>query len=43
MAKKLNKLIIDSKLKIIKNAGHFSFLDNKEEFVFILDSFLKIN
>lgn len=43
MARKLKRLIKCSKLYIIKNAGHFSFLDNKEEFVFILDRFLKNN
>lgn len=41
MAKKLNKLIIPSKLFILEDAGHFSFLDKREEFLFILDTFLK--
>ena len=41
MAKKLNKLIVGSNLKIIKNSGHFCFLDNKTEFLIILDTFLK--
>ena len=41
MAKRLNKLIKNSQLCFIKNAGHFSFLDNREEFVFLLDRFLK--
>lgn len=41
MAKKLNKLIKNSKLQIINNAGHFCFLENKEEFLIILDTFLK--
>lgn len=41
MAKKLNSLIADSKLIFLKGAGHFSFLDKKEDFVIILDTFLK--
>lgn len=41
MAKKLHKYIKNSKLIFIKNAGHFSFLEKKEEFVIILDTFLK--
>ncbi len=41
MAKKLNKLINGSKLVFLKGAGHFSFIENKQEFVIILDSFLK--
>lgn len=41
MAKKLHKLIKNSKLEIIHNAGHFCFLEKKEEFVIILDTFLK--
>lgn len=41
MAKKLNKLIKNSELKIIKGAGHFSFLDNTRAFAIILDTFLK--
>lgn len=41
MAKKLNKLIIDSRLRIIKNAGHFSFLYDIQEFLIILDTFVK--
>lgn len=41
MAKKLHKLIKNSKLIFLKNTGHFSFLEKKEEFVIILDSFLK--
>ena len=40
-ARKLNKLIVNSKLQIIKNAGHFSFLENKQEFLIILDTFIK--
>lgn len=41
MAKKLHKLIKNSKLVVFENAGHFSFLDNKREFLFLLDSFVK--
>lgn len=41
MARKLNKLIKYSRLFIIKNAGHFSFLDNPQEFLIILDTFIK--
>lgn len=41
MAKKLHKLIKNSKLIFLESAGHFSFLEKKEEFVIILDSFLK--
>lgn len=41
MAKKLKRLIKGSKLYILKNTGHFSFLENKEDFLIILDSFLK--
>jgi len=41
MARKLNKLIVKSNLCFISNAGHFSFLDNKQEFLFLLDTFLK--
>ena len=40
MAKKLNKNIKNSTLKIIKNAGHYSFLDNPFEFTNLLDSFV---
>lgn len=31
-ARKMNELINGSKLEVIKNAGHFVFLENKEEF-----------
>lgn len=41
MAKKLNRLIKGSRLCIIKNAGHFCFLDYPQEFLIILDSFIK--
>jgi len=41
MAKKLNKIIKNSTLKIIKDAGHFSFLDDKKQFMVILESYIK--
>lgn len=41
MAKKLHRLIPGSKLVILKNSGHFCFLEKKEDFVIILDTFLK--
>ena len=41
MARKLNKLIDGSKLVFLNNCGHFCFLEKKEEFVIILDTFLK--
>lgn len=41
MAKKLNKFIVNSELKVIDKAGHFCFLEKKEEFVIILDTFMK--
>lgn len=41
MARKLKRLIRNSRLEILKGAGHFSFLDEPEEFVIILDTFLK--
>lgn len=41
MAKKLHKLIRESKLEILKNAGHFSFLDRPFDFASLLDSFVK--
>lgn len=41
MARKLNKLIKRSKLIFLKNAGHFSFVEKKEEFAYVLDRFLK--
>lgn len=33
MAKKYNKLIKNSKLKIYKNCGHFAYIQNSEEFI----------
>lgn len=41
MAKKLNKFISGSKLYIFDKAGHFSYLDNKQEFLIILDSLVQ--
>lgn len=41
MAKKLKRLIRNSRLEIIEGAGHFSFLDEPDEFVILLDTFLK--
>lgn len=41
MAKKLNKYIKESNLVILNNAGHFSFLDNMQEFLIVLDTFIK--
>ena len=41
MAKKLHRLIGGSRLVFLKNVGHFSFIENKQEFIIILDSFLK--
>lgn len=41
MAKKLNKLISNSKLFVLKGAGHYSFLERRDEFLIILDTFVK--
>ncbi len=41
MARKLFRLIKDSELYIFKNAGHFSYLDKPQEFLIILDTFIK--
>jgi len=41
MAKRLKKLIKNSKLIIIKNAGHFSFLDEPVEFILNLEKLIK--
>ena len=41
MARRLKKLIKNSKLEIIKNAGHFSYLDSPQEFLILLDTFIK--
>lgn len=39
-AKIMERLIPDSGLAVLKNAGHFSFLDKPYEFQLIMDSFL---
>ena len=41
MARKLHKLMENSKLFVFKNAGHFSFLDDKQEFLILLDTLCK--
>lgn len=41
MAKKLHKLINNSKLFIFKNAGHFSYIDQRQEFLILLDRFVR--
>ena len=41
MAKKLNKIIKNSELVIIKNAGHFSYLDDYNTFIYTLKYFIK--
>lgn len=41
MARKLKRLIKNSEIVFLKGTGHFSFLEKKEEFVIILDTFLK--
>lgn len=41
MAKKLNRAIKGSKLYVIKNAGHFCFLDMRTDFLILLDTFIK--
>ena len=41
MAKKLNRAIKNSRLYILENAGHFSFLDNRLDFLILLDTFIK--
>ena len=41
MARKLHKLIENSKLFVFENAGHFSFLDDKQEFLILLDTLCK--
>lgn len=40
MGKKINKLIKNSHLYIVKNAGHFSYLDDIDSFVYKLNEFL---
>jgi len=41
MAKRLHKFIKNSKLFVIKGAGHFSYLDNKQTTIKIIKEFLK--
>ena len=41
MAKRLNKLIKNSKLVVLENGGHFSFIDCPLEFYNIVNEFLK--
>lgn len=43
MAKKLNKYIKNSKLTIIKGAGHFCFIDNPLKFNILTENFLLNN
>lgn len=40
MAKKIKKNIKDCELIVFKNAGHFSYLENHDQFCLIVDSFL---
>ena len=41
MARKIRKLIKNSTLRIIDNAGHFSYIDNLDSFLFYLSDFLQ--
>ena len=41
MAKIMEKNIKDSGLVVLKNAGHFSYIDKSSEFNLITDNFLK--
>lgn len=41
MAKRLNKFIVGSKLVILKDCGHFAFLEKKLEFFDVVNKFLK--
>jgi pimeloyl-ACP methyl ester carboxylesterase len=41
MGKKFNEIIPNSRLEIIKNSGHYAFLDNKNEFINIVNNFTK--
>lgn len=41
MARILHKLIRGSELFVLKDAGHFSFIEKKEDFAIILDTFMK--
>lgn len=42
MARKLHRKIKNSELVILKDAGHFCFLDRKFEFVMLLEKFLNV-
>jgi pimeloyl-ACP methyl ester carboxylesterase len=37
----MNKLIPDSGLVIMQNAGHYTFIDQKQQFILIIDKFLE--
>lgn len=41
MAKKLNRSINDSGLIVLKGAGHYSYIDQFEIFISVLDNFVK--
>ena len=41
MAKKFHRLILNSSLHIIDGAGHFAYLDKPQEFLIILDTFVR--
>ena len=41
MAKKLKKFIKDSEMIVFKNAGHYSYLDKLDDFVYILYAYSK--
>lgn len=43
MAKRLNRLIKDSRLEVLENGGHFSFLDCPLEFYSLVDHFLNFH
>ncbi len=43
MAKKLQKLIKDSGIVILENAGHFSFLENFQKFIKVVNYFIGLN
>lgn len=37
----INSLIRNSSVKVIKNAGHFPFIDNPQKVAYLIDSFVK--
>lgn len=43
MAKKLNKLIKDSGIVILENAGHYSYLDQFSKFINVVNYFINLN